>query len=172
MPDFRRLSSVLMFGAVLAAFLTSQAGPTFAQTPDSQLKGITVLGIEVDGIGAQAATCGVNRDAIEAAVAKALTDGGVKVTDRADTDVFLYVNVNTASPTAGLCVSRYDVSLNTYVTATLAYQTQPALLQVVLARQGGLTGGSPGTHGDAVVKAVKQYVDQFAQRIRGGDAGR
>jgi hypothetical protein len=67
-----------------------------------------------------------------------------------------------------LCISRYDVSLNTYVTARLAYQTQSALLQVVLARDGGLTGGGPSSHGEAVIKAVKQYVDRFTQRIRGG----
>jgi hypothetical protein len=52
------------------------AAPALAQNPDAQLKGITVLGVEVDAGGAQAATCGVSRDAILVAVTKALTDGG------------------------------------------------------------------------------------------------
>jgi hypothetical protein len=77
------------------------------------------------------------------------------------------------SPAAGLRVSRYDVSLNTYVTSTLPYQTQSALLQVVLARESGLAGGSVSSHGDAVIKTLTQYVDQFALRIRrGGEAAK
>ncbi len=154
-------SRVLLTLCVMCA-----AASTFAQKPDAELKGITVLGVEVEGLGAQAATCGLGRDAVQAAATKALTDGGLKVTANTDTDVFLYVNVNTVSPAAGLCVSRYDVSLNTYVTTTLPYQTQPALVQVVLAREGGLAGGALSGHGDAVIKAVKQYVDQLVLRIR------
>ncbi len=162
----------LICRAMLTAGLLCAAAPVFAQGADTQLKGITVLGVEVEGGGAQAAACGVSREAIQAAVTKALTDGGLKVTDHADTDVFLYVSVNTVSPTAGLCVSRYDVSLNTYVTATLPYQTQSALLQVVIAHESGLSGSGPSTHGDALIKAVKQYVDQFARRIKGGEASK
>lgn len=154
-----------MFRAMLTACVMCVAVPSLAQKPD-ELKGITVLSIEVEGVSAQAAACGLSRDAILAAMTKALTDGGVKVTKDADTDVYLYVNVNTVSPTAGLCVSRYDASINTYVTATLPYQTQSALVQVVLAREGGLAGGGVSGHGDAVIKALRQYVDQFTARIR------
>jgi hypothetical protein len=154
----------------VAAAIAIGAAPLSGQSPDSVLKGITLLGVEVDSGGAQATACGVSRDALLAAATKALGDGGLKVSTRGDTDVFLYVNVNTVGPTASLCVSRYDVSLNAYVNATLPYQTQSALLQVLLAREGGLSGSGPGTHGEALIKSVKQHVDQFVKRIRGAAA--
>ena len=168
MGAFRTASAVrfISIAAATAAFLVA-AAPASAQSPDTVLKGITALGIEVDTSGAQAATCGVSREAILVSVTKALTDAGLKVNTKTDTDVFLYVNVNTVSPTAGLCVSRYDVSLNAYVTAKLPYQAEAALLQVLLVREAGLSGSGPSTHGAAVVKSVSQYADQFAARIRG-----
>jgi hypothetical protein len=172
MPAGRSFSGAVALAAAAAAVLVCAAVPALAQSPDAVLRGIAELGIEVDTSGAQAATCGVNRDAILAAVTKTLTDAGLKVNSKTDTDVFLYVNVNTVSPTAGLCVSRYDVSLNAYVTAKLPYQPASALLQVLLAREGGLAGSGPATHGESVVKAVRQYVDLFAKRIKGIDLSR
>jgi hypothetical protein len=166
MPSRRYFSEAVMSGAMLAAALLCAAGPSFAQKADAELKGITVVGVEVEDVSAQAAACGLSRDAILAAVSKSLTDGGLKVTRFTDTDVYLYVNVNTVSPSAGVCVSRYDASLNTNTSAKLPYQEQPVLVQVVLVHEGGMASGGASGHGDGVVKALKQYVDQFALRIR------
>jgi len=151
---------------VLTLLLVCAAVPSIAQKPDAELKGITVVGVEVEDVSGQAAACGLSRDAIQSAVTKALTDGGLKVTRNSDTDVYLYVNVNTVSPAAGLCVSRYDASLNTNTSAKLPYQEQPVLVQVVLIHEGGMASGGANGHGDGVVKMLKQYVDQFALRIR------
>jgi hypothetical protein len=151
---------------VAALILGCGAGPSFAQKPDAELKGITVVGIEVEEVSAQAAACGLSRGAIQSVLSKALTDGGLKVERNTDTDVYVYVNVNTVSPSAGVCVSRYDASLNTTTTARLPYQEQPVLVQVVLIHEGGMASGGANGHGDGVVKTLKQYVDQFALRIR------
>ncbi len=152
----------------LAAALILGCGArlSFGQRPDAELKGITVAGIEVEDVSAQAAACGLSRDAIQSVVAKAFTDGGLKVARNTDTDVYLYVNVNTVSPSPGLCVSRYDASLNTNTTAKLPYQEQPLLLQVVLIHEGGMASGGANGHGDGVLKTLRQYVDQIALRIR------
>jgi len=166
MSTCRRPSGAVTSCAILTACLVCLAGPSFAQKPDAELKGITVVGVEVEDVSAQAAACGLSREAIQATVTKALTDGGLKVTRNADTDVYLYVNVNTVSPAAGICVSRYDASLNTYITAKPPYQDQPALLQVVLVHEGGMASGGASGHGDGVIRTLKQYVDQFALRIR------
>ena len=66
----------------------------------------------------------------------------------------------------GLCVSRYDASIFTHTTATLSYQSTPVLVEVALLHKGGLTGGPPSAHGDAVGRGVREYVEQFAAQIR------
>src|SRR5512135_2341798 len=101
-----RKGSLIVACRCLAAALILGCGAqlSFGQRPDAELKGITVVGIEVEDVSAQAAACGLSRDAIQSAVAKALTEGGLKVARNTDTDVYLYVNVNTASPSPGLCV--------------------------------------------------------------------
>jgi hypothetical protein len=40
------------------------------------------------------------------------------------------------------------------------------LLRVELLHQGGLSGGGPAAHADAVTKGLLDYVDQFVTRIR------
>jgi hypothetical protein len=39
-------------------------------------------------------------------------------------------------------------------------------VQASLLHKGGLTGSGAGSHGESVVRALTQYVDQFAARIR------
>jgi len=67
---------------------------------------------------------------------------------------------------AGFCVSRYDVYLFTNTMARLSYQASPVLVQVQLLHQGGLSGGAPAAHGEAVRKNVKQAAEEFASRIK------
>lgn len=136
------------------------------QRPDAEFKGLTKLGVVVEGLSSQAATCGLTQDAFETAVSKSLSDAGLTVRRNSDEDTYVYVNVITATLPSGLCVSRYDAFLYTHTTATLTYQTTPVLVQVSLLHQGGIAAGAPAVHAEAVLRAVKQYVDQFATRIR------
>ena len=140
--------------------------PIGAQRPDEEFKGLTKLGVVVEGLSSQAAACGLAQDAIETMVAKSLTDAGLTVRRNSDEDTYVYVNIITASVPSGLCISRYDAFLYTHTTATLSYQSTPVLVQVSLLHQGGITAGAPTVHADGVVRAVKQYVDRFAARIR------
>jgi hypothetical protein len=133
---------------------------------DAQLRGITKLGLVVEGLGSQAAACGLSQNGLESTVGKSLSDAGVKYSRNSDDDTYIYVNVKTISAPAGLCVSSYDVYLYTHATATLSYQNAPALLQVELLHQSGLAGGAPGAHAGSVLQGVKQYADQFAARVR------
>ena len=151
---------------VLIVSLVLLPAPASAQKPDAELKGIKVLGVEVEELGSQAVACGLSRDTIQAAVSKVLADNGLKVVRNTDTDVYLYVNVNTVSVPTGLCVSRYDAFLNTHVSARLPYQDQPVLVQVSLLHEGGLAGGGKAGHAENVVKNLKDYVQQFTSRIR------
>jgi hypothetical protein len=136
------------------------------QQPDAELKGLTKLGMVVEGLSAQAATCGLNQSTLEAAVSKHLTDAGFKVLRNSDEDTYAYVNINTASLSTGYCISRYDVTIYTHTTARLSYGDAPVLVEVSLLRKGGLTGGAPAAHADGVLRGVLEYVDQFATRIR------
>lgn len=140
--------------------------PLGAIKPDAELKGITRVGVVVEGLDSASNACGLKQDALEALVSKSLTDAGLKVMRNADEDTYVYVNINTTRMTTGFCVSRYDAILYSYTTAKLSYSTTPLLVQVSLLRNGGLSGGASAAHAEAVVQALKQYVDQFAARIR------
>jgi hypothetical protein len=136
------------------------------QSPDAQYKGLAKLGVVVEDLTAQAAGCGLTHDAIDAAVSKSLTGAGLSVVKNVSSDesTYLYVNVITTS-TSTLCVSRYDAFLYTNTAAPLPYHAAPVLVQVLLMHKGGLTGGSPTTHADAVIKGLTADVDEFAAKI-------
>ncbi len=136
------------------------------QRPDAELRGITRLGLVVEGLTSQASACGLTQDALESAISKRLTGDGFIVRLNSDEDTYLYVNVMTTSLPDGLCVSRYDAALYSYTTTTLSYQRQPVLVQVELLRKGGIAGGPAAAHAAAVVKSLGEYVDQFAERIK------
>ncbi|PYR38030.1 MAG: hypothetical protein DMF90_04750 [Acidobacteria bacterium] len=138
-----------------------------AQTgPDAELKGLTRLGVVVEDPGPQAAACGVIQKTIESAVSKRLTDAGFRILRNTSEDTYVYINVITTSPSNGFCVSRYDAFVYSYTTAKLTYQATPALVQVSLLHKGGITGGASSQHGDAVLRGILEYIDQFSTRIR------
>jgi hypothetical protein len=136
------------------------------QRPDAALKGLTRLGVVVEGLGTDAAKCGLKEDSLEAAVTKRLTDAGLRIVRYSDDETYLYVNINTVTASAALCVSRYDVTLYSHAAAQLTHTASPVLLQVELLHKGGLTGGGPAVHADSVLKNVLEYVDQFSTRVR------
>ena len=90
---------------------SAPASTAIDQRPDAALKGLTRLGVVLEGIGADAAKCGLKQESLEAAVTKRLTDAGFRVVRDSDDESYLYVNINTVTASAGLCVSRYDVTL-------------------------------------------------------------
>ena len=151
------------------ASASSPAAPAAAsidQRPDAALKGLTKLGVVVEDLSGDAAACSLTHDSIETMVSKHLTDAGFRVVRNSDDDTYMYVNINTAKISTGLCVSRYDVTLYSHAAAPLSYTTSPVLLQVELLHKGGIAGGAPAAHADGVVKGVLEYVDQFSARIR------
>jgi hypothetical protein len=155
--------------AALALFAIAAVTGTAAarQGPAaSPLKGLTTLGVVVEGLEGAGAKCGLSQEPLEAALVKQLSDAGFKVVLNSDEDSYLYVNVITASPAASLCVSRYDAFLYTHSAAKLSYQATPVLVEVSLLHKGGLTGGPPSAHGEAVGRGVREYVESFVAQIR------
>jgi len=142
------------------------AAPSMVQTPDAELKGLARLGLVVEELSQQAAACGLTPQAIDAAVRQPLVDAGLKVVRDTDDDTYLYVNIITSRMPNGPCVSRYDATLYSHTTAALSFQPSPVLVQVALLHAGGLSGGAPAAHAESVVSSLKQYVTQFATRIR------
>ena len=162
----RRVVRRTVVVAAVLAVVVGTGWPALAQKPDAELKGITVLGVVVEELGSQAVGCGLNQAAIEQTVTKVLTDGGLKVVRNTDEDTYFYVNVNSVSAPGGLCVTRYDVALNTHTMAKLSYQTEPVLVEVSLLHAGGLAGGSAPGHAESVIKNVRQYAEQFLARMK------
>ena len=151
---------------MMPAVPSSAAPANLDQTPGAELKGLSALGIVVEDLGAEAASCGLRQDAIEAAAAKSLSAAGLKVLRNIDEDTYLYIRVVTAATTSGTCFSRYDALVYSYTAATLSFGSRPALVQVSLLNRGGLTASAAKGHGEAVTRALTQYVDQFAAQIR------
>ncbi|HEU4937687.1 MAG TPA: hypothetical protein VFT39_14600 [Vicinamibacterales bacterium] len=146
----------------------SNAAPPepFNQQPDAELKGLTRLGIVIEGLGAQAASCGLTPTALEATVAGKLKGAGFTVLTNTDEDSYVYVNVITGSLSTGSCVSRFDVTVYTHTTARLSYQPSPVLVQVSLLHRGGISAGASAGHSATVIKGVSEYLDEFIDRIK------
>ena len=142
------------------------ASDALDQRPGAELKGLRSLGVLVEELSPQALACGLNRDAIENAVSKPLTDAGFVVRRNSDEDTYLYVNIMTSSAANGLCVSRYDAFLYTHAAAKLSYRDQPVLVQVSLMHRGGIGTSAPSAHGAAVGRGLAGYVDLFVTQIR------
>jgi hypothetical protein len=154
-------------GKALVPAASGRATPAdFDQRPDAELKGLAALGVVVEDLGSEATSCGLRQAAIDASVSKSLSDAGLRVVRNSDEDTYFYVNVITTATSAGYCFSRYDVYVYTNTTATLSYGSRPVLVQVSLLHKGGITGSGASSHGETVVRTIKQYVDQFAARIR------
>ena len=141
------------------------APETFDQRPGAELRGLTSLGILVENLSAQAVACGLNQDAIEGALSKRLTSGGLVVRRNSDDDTYVYVNIMTTSAPNGLCVSRYDAFLYTHATAKLSYREQPVLVQVSLMHRGGVGASAPAAHGAAVVRGLEEYIDLLVTQV-------
>src|SRR5262245_28557530 len=144
---------------------TPDTAPT-DQRPDAALKGLTKLGLVLEDLNGDAIACGLKQDALQTTVSKHLSDAGFRVVRNSDDDTYMYVNINTAKVSTGLCVSRYDVTIYSHAAARLPHTESPVLLQVELLHKGGIAGGAPGAHADGVTKSLLEYVDQFSTRIR------
>jgi hypothetical protein len=157
----------------LAVMLAGLAGTTVAaRQDDGVLKGLAVVGVVVEEPGSQAVTCGISQSTLEQAVVKIAQDGGLKVVRNTDEDTYLYVNVNSANISGGLCVTRYDVTLNTHTTVKLAYGQRPVLVEVSLLTAGGLSTSPVAGHADNVLKSVRKYADEFVGRIRAANGSK
>ena len=138
----------------------------YDRQPEAQFKGLTTLGVVVEGLGTQAVACGLRQEAIESAVVKQLSGAGLKVALNADEDTYLYVNVMTATLGNGMCISRYDATMYTHTTAALAYHPTPVLVEVSLMHKGSLAAGASAAHAESVMRGLQEYVGQFTTRIR------
>lgn len=136
------------------------------ERPDAALKGLTRLSVVVEGLGTQAVKCGLKQEALEAAVTKRLTDAGIRVVRESDDDTYLYVSLGTVTTAAGLCVTRYDVTLYSHAAARLPHTPAAVPLQAELLHRGGLTGGTAAAHPDTVLKSVIEDVDTVAARLK------
>jgi hypothetical protein len=151
--------------AVPAAPAAREIAP-IDQRPDAALKGLTKLGLVLEDLSGDAVACGLKQDALETTVSKHLSDAGFRVVRHSDDDTYMYVNINTAKVSTGLCVSRYDVTIYSHAAAKLPHTESPVLLQVELLHKGGIAGGAPDAHANGVTKSLIEFVDQFSTRIR------
>ena len=138
----------------------------FDSRPGAELRGLKTLGVLVEDLGQQAVACGLNRDAIETAVAAKLTSGGFTVRKNTDEDTYVYINVMTTTVANGTCVSRYDAYLYAHATANLSYRDQPVLVQVSLMHRGSIGTSAPMSHASNVTRGLEGYIDVFLSQIR------
>lgn len=145
---------------------SAPAGAPAVPRAGSEFTGLTRLGIVVEELSSQSAGCGLKREDIETAVSKPFTDVGLKTVRNGDEDTYLYVNIMTSTLPTGMCISRWDWSINSSTETTLSYQKRPLLAQVLLARKGGLSGSMPTAHGADVTRGMTDGLTQIASMIR------
>lgn len=138
----------------------------FDQRPGAEFRGLKDVGVLVEDLGSEARACGLTHDALEDALAKRLTAGGLNVRKNSDEDTYVYVNIITTAMPNGSCVSRYDAFLYTHATAKLTYRQQPVLVQVSLMHRGGIGASGVASHAAAVSRGLEGYVDVFVTQIR------
>ena len=138
----------------------------FDERPGAELRGLKTLGILVEDLSATARACGLDHDAIEAALSRRLADAGFTVRRNSDDDTYVYANIMTTTMPNGVCVSRYDAFLYTHATANLSYRDRPVLVQVSLMHRGGMGSSAPTGHAAAVSRGLENYVDLFITQIR------
>ena len=134
--------------------------------PGSELRGLTVIGTQVDDLTSQAAACGLDQGKIKTSVAKILADAGYKAQPYGNEESYVLVSVVTSRLSDGVCVSRYDASLMAQADATLPYAKGLVMLEVPLLHEGGMTGGSPAQHAAGVMDALAKAVTSFVAQIR------
>jgi hypothetical protein len=138
----------------------------FDQRPNAEFVGLKSVGVLVEDLGPEARACGLRQDAIEDAIAKRLTAGGLSVRKNSDEDTYVYVNIITTSLANGTCVSRYDAFLYTHATSKLSYHERPVLVQVSLMHRGGIGASVAGAHSASVIRGLEGYVDVFVTQVR------
>lgn len=148
----------------------SGGGPVAMPRNGSEYQGLTRLGLVIEELGSQAATCGLRREALQAAVSKPFTDAGLTVTRDSDDDTYVYVRIMTSTLASGMCVSRWDWTIYSMTGATLSYQRSPLLLQVELARRGGMVAGAATAHSSELVQRLTEGLTTVAAAMR--DANR
>lgn len=151
--------------APVPAAPNEQPRESFDQRPGAEFKGLKNVGIVVEGFGPEAQACGLKRDAIEDALARRLTAGGLTVRRNGDEDTYVYVNVITTALPNGTCVSRYDAYLYTQATAKVSYRDQPVLVLVSLAHRGSIGSSAAASHAAAITHGLEGYADLFLTQI-------
>jgi hypothetical protein len=134
--------------------------------PGSELRGLTVVGTQVEDLSPQAAVCGLDQSKIKTAVARILADAGFKTQPLGNEESYVLISVVTSRLSDGVCVSRYDASLMANGDATFPYLKGTVMVEVPLLRQGGMTGGSPAQHAAGVMDALTKAVSSFVSQIR------
>jgi hypothetical protein len=143
----------------------SSSREAFDQRPGAEFRGLKDVGILVEDLGSEATACGLKREAIEDALARKLSAGGLNVRRNSDEDTYVYVNIITNSTPTGTCTTRYDAFLYTHATARLSYREQPVLVQVSLMHRGGIGTSGVASHAAAVSRGLESYIDTFLTQI-------
>ncbi len=134
--------------------------------PGSELRGLTVIGTQVEDLSAQASACGLDQAKIKTAVAKILSDGGFKSQPYGNEESYVLVGVVTSRLSDGTCISRWDASLVAQADATFPYLKGLVAMEVPLLREGGMAGGSPAAHSASVMESLAKAVAHFVSQVR------
>jgi hypothetical protein len=135
--------------------------------PGSELRGLKTITTEIEDLDAQAAACGLDQTKISNSISQVLSQAGFNPQTKAREDAYVVVSIATSKLPDGACVSRYDASLVSHADATFPYLTGTvAAVEVQLLHEGGMAGGSPGTHASAVMDALKNSVTHFVAQVR------
>ena len=163
--------SVLFF---LALCLTPSA--VQAQSSAPEMFGVREIVVEYARFNEPkvADTCGLSRDALTTALAKALAGTSVPAVAVADVKpptvgvarIQLIPEISTRADENLNCVSWISLSAESHATIVIPPVTTPRSATVVYRRQHALASSAQSTHGQAVGTVLQKMADQFAQQYK------
>lgn len=134
--------------------------------PGSELRGLTVIGTQVEDLSPQAVACGLDQNKIKTSIAGILSAAGFKSQPYGNEESYVLVSVVTSRLSDGTCVSRYDASLMAQADATFPYVKGLVMVEVPLMHEGGMAGGSPAVHSKAIMDALAKSVNSFVSQVK------
>jgi hypothetical protein len=134
--------------------------------PGSELRGLTVIGTQVEDLSTQAVACGLDQNKIKTSIAGILSAAGFKSQPYGNEESYVLVSVVTSRLSDGTCVSRYDASLMAQADATFPYVKGLVMVEVPLMHEGGMAGGSPAVHSKAIMDALAKSVNSFVSQVK------
>ena len=145
------------------SFLLTFGSPQLSEFERRDLRGLTRLKLLVANLDEDALRCGVTKEDLSLAAARAFVGGAPSLTEKAGTTLRIEITALHQNPT---CVINLHLSVLSSARVQLAHAADESIGLALLWEQGSLFAGSASTTPKRVADQVKIYLDQFVTKVK------